>query len=144
RGWVPAVAWLMVAACGGAAGSGDSAAGKGAPSDKTALADKSSDPAERRLAAGTNIELRSDQTVTSRHNKVGDPVSATAVVDVRDEGGQMVIPRGATFLGTVREIKPAEHPGGQGTLVVSFTAVRLDGRARPINARVTHLATTMH
>jgi hypothetical protein len=142
RAWLPAVAFLVIAACHGAGDASGTAAGKNAAGDKD-LASGEKSAAVHRLAAGTAVELRADQALTSRHNKVGDPVSATAVADVRDPSGQTIIPRGAVFIGAIRAIAPAEKPGERGTLAVSFTAVRYEGHTHAIATRVTHLGTTM-
>lgn len=95
------------------------------------------------LAQGTAIELAAADTLTSRHNKKGDAVSATAASDVRDEQGRVVIPAGAVFLGTISDIAPAESPGGQGRLVLTFNRVQFGGKTYGIQARVDTLAAYM-
>jgi len=100
-------------------------------------------PVVHRLASGTTIALAADTVFTSRHNHAGDSITATVTADVRDASGAVVIPRGAVFLGTITRIAPAEHPGGQGTFVVGFAAVRYRGRTRPVATRVADMATVM-
>ncbi len=92
------------------------------------------------LAPGTAIELAAADTLTSRHNKKGDAVSATAASDVRDERGRVVIPAGAVFLGTISDIAPAESPKGQGRLVLTFNRVQFGGKTYGVQARVDTLA----
>jgi hypothetical protein len=95
------------------------------------------------LAAGTSIELVAADTLTSRHNKKGEAVRATAASDVRDERGRVVIPAGAVFLGTISDIAPAESPGGQGRLVLTFNRVEFGGKTYGVQARVDTVAAYM-
>jgi hypothetical protein len=80
--------------------------------------------------------------VTSRRNRVGERVVATVSAPVR-EGGAVVIPSGAQFLGTITAIAPAENPRQRGTLSVRFTAVRFGGNTHPIAVRVDSLPTQL-
>ncbi|MCH7685027.1 MAG: hypothetical protein IIB35_15120, partial [Gemmatimonadetes bacterium] len=75
------------------------------------------------LAAGTVFTVTAQDTLTSRHNKIGDPVSARLREGVRDESGKLVIPPGAVFLGTISDVAPAESPGGEGRMVLTFDRV---------------------
>ena len=127
---VPALPVLVVVAgCGGAGAS--RAGGRGTPRDPS-------------VAAGTQVELRSQDTINSRYNHVGDPVMAAAVRAVRDAAGDTVIPAGAEFSGTVTSIASAPNPRSLGTLAVTFSTARFGGRTYPVHLRVTSLATEMH
>jgi len=88
----------------------------------------------RTLPLGMALELAAADTIRSRLSVVGDPVTATARNDVRDERGRIVIPAGAVFTGNVAEIEAAGSPGGVGTLVLSFTEVHFGGNSYPIAA----------
>lgn len=95
------------------------------------------------LATGTTIALVARDSLNSRHNKKGDAVIArnrSAIVDGR---GRTVIPAHATFRGTISDIAPAEHPGGEGRMVVTFHRVRFGGHGYAIQARVDSLGTYM-
>jgi hypothetical protein len=86
------------------------------------------------LPQGMALELAAADTIRSRMSVVGDPVTATAHNDVRDEQGRVVIPGGAVFTGSVAEIGAAGSPGGTGTLVLSFTEVHFAGNSYRIAA----------
>jgi hypothetical protein len=87
------------------------------------------------LETGTTIMLAASDTLTSRHNKKGEVVTATATEDIRDERGRVVIPAGSLFIGTISDIAPAEGPGGQGRIVLTFNQVEIGGDRYPVAAR---------
>jgi hypothetical protein len=92
---------------------------------------------------GTVLMLAANDTLTSRHNKRGETVTATLAGDVQDTNGRTVIPAGAVLTGTISDIAPAEHPGGQGRMVLTFTQVEFGGNAYPITARTDSIASHM-
>lgn len=89
-----------------------------------------------RLGAGTPVELRNMTEINSRNNKVGDPVTASAARAVYSARGDTVIPAGAEFVGHVDALAPAERPGAEGRMVLTFDSVRLNGRTLPIRTRI--------
>jgi hypothetical protein len=93
--------------------------------------------------AGRVITLASRDSITSRRNRVGDPVRAAVLAAVTGERGETVIPEGAVFHGAVTAIAPAEQPGEPGTLSLRFTRVVIAGRSHPVEARVVSMATVM-
>jgi hypothetical protein len=92
------------------------------------------------LAEGTSLQLTAADSINSRHNKKGDPVTATSAADVRDSRGRVVIPAGAVFTGTVSDIEPG-HPGG-GRLAITFSRVGFGGKTYSVQATVDTMATT--
>lgn len=131
RGFLPHMsalgAALAAVACSGAGASGG---GRG-------------QPVERFADVGTAISMRARGQITSRENKVGDPVSAVAVTAVRAANGDTVIPVGAVFSGRVTEIAKAPNPRADGKLAVAFSSVRYGGAVHPVHLRVTSMETTM-
>lgn len=111
----------------------------GAPSTKPAA------PRAVSLVAGegTALTLAANDTLTSRHNKRGETVTATLVSDVRDANGRTVIPAGAVFVGTISDLAPAEHPGGEGRMMLTFNQVEFGGNTYPVEARTDSIATHM-
>lgn len=85
-------------------------------------------------AEGTVVMLAANDTLTSRHNKRGETVTATLSADVTDARGRTVIPAGATFVGTITDIAPAESPGGQGRMVITYTSVEFGGQSYDVAA----------
>ncbi len=99
-------------------------------------------PAAPMLAQGTSIELTAADSLTSRHNKAGEAVTATSASAVKDAQGRVVIPAGAVFLGTISDIASA-RPGGEGRLVLTFSRVQFGGKTYGVQARVDTMATVM-
>jgi hypothetical protein len=94
-------------------------------------------------AEGTVVMLAANDTLTSRHNKRGETVTATLSTAVKDARGRTVIPAGALFVGSITDIAPAESPGGQGRMVITYTSVEFGGQSYPVSARTDSIATHM-
>lgn len=95
------------------------------------------------LPAGTIITLAASDTLTSRHNAKGEPVVATNAEAVRDDAGRVVIPPAAIFSGTISDIAPAESPGGEGRLVLTFNRVQFGGAVFEVQARTDSIGAFM-
>ncbi|HXV87078.1 MAG TPA: hypothetical protein VD793_10275, partial [Gemmatimonadales bacterium] len=100
-------------------------------------------PVRLSLEEGTTVELWAADTLTSRHNKAGDAVTATTASAIRDARGREVIPAGAVFLGTISDIAPAETPGGQGRMVFTYSRVQFGGKTYAVQARSDSLGSYM-
>ena len=92
-------------------------------------------PSTPSLAEGTMIDIYATDTLTSRHHQKGQMVTATLPSALRDSRGRDVIPAGAIFSGTISDIAPAESPGGQGRLVLTYNRVSFGGRNYAVQAR---------
>ncbi|HET7039495.1 MAG TPA: hypothetical protein VFH97_06390 [Gemmatimonadales bacterium] len=106
-------------------------------------APRPSAPAALTLGEGSTIMLAASDTLTSRHNKRGETVTATAASDIRDSRGRTVIPAGSVFTGTITDIAPAESPGGQGRMVLTFNTVEIGGNRYAVSARTDSVGTYM-
>ncbi len=100
-------------------------------------------PSPPSLMAGTAATLFATDTLTSRHNKVGDTVTAFVDQPVLNDRGVEIIPAGALFFGTISDVAPAESPGGEGRMALTFTDVEIEGYLYPVSARVDSIATHM-
>jgi len=122
-----------------------SQAGSSAASEpgKSATDTRAKETRAVRLASGTALDLRSAVTITSRRNKVGDPVTATLRGAAVTSAGDTVLPAGTQFLGSITAIHEAESAGGHGTLAVAFSQVRFGGHTYPVHVTVNSMATTM-
>ena len=100
-------------------------------------------PTPPMLAEGTSIELSASDSLNSRKNKKGDAVMATSASAVSDSRGREVIPAGAVFLGTISDIAPAESPGGQGRMALTFNRVQFGGKTYSVQAAADTLGTVM-
>lgn len=95
----------------------------------------------RTLPAGTMLEVRAAHAISSRTNRAGDRVTATAVIDVRDADGQIVIPAGALPEGIIEDIKPAPNPGSRGSLSLVFHHLSFGQQSYSVLARSVALGT---
>lgn len=95
------------------------------------------------VGEGTRIDLVATDTITSRTHKKGEAITATAASAVADPSGRTVIPAGAVFTGTISDIAPAEHPGGQGRMVFTFNRVSFGGKNYAVQATQDTLGTFM-
>jgi hypothetical protein len=126
--------------------------GQAAPTQTTPAAPQQLAPTPRpaapttaRLVAGegTVVSLVANDTLTSRHNKRGETVTATLAADLTDARGRTVIPAGAIFTGTITDIAPAANPGGEGRMVLSFNMVEFGGRSYAVAARTDSIGSYM-
>jgi hypothetical protein len=81
------------------------------------------------------VTLYATDTLTSRHHQKGEFVTATLPAALTDSRGRQVIPAGAVFSGTISDIAPAESPGGQGRIVLTFNRVAFGGQSYAVQAR---------
>ncbi len=117
-----------------------------APS-KTAAAEPTPAPAPKAPASaevGTVIRTTMVDSIHSRHNKVGDVVTAKTAHDITDADGRMVIPAGSAVTLTIVEIKSSENKSDNtGKLQLKPTDVTVDGRKYPIDASVDSVQRTL-
>ncbi len=86
------------------------------------------------LEDGTPIKLRLSQTVSSADAQVNDRVEFEVLEDVSIDG-VLVIPKGATALGTVTEAVPKKRMARGGKLEIVMDSVRLvDGEKAALRA----------
>jgi hypothetical protein len=89
-----------------------------------------------RLPAGTELDLRLEQRLSSRTARVEDRVEASVVESVV-WNGRTVIPAGAIVSGYVADVEDAERMQKDGRLRLEFDSVRLaDGTRASIRGRV--------
>lgn len=117
-----------------------------APS-KTAAAEPTPAPAPKAPASaevGTVIRTTMVDSIHSRHNKVGDVVTAKTAHDITDADGRVVIPAGSAVTLTIVEIKSSENKSDNtGKLQLKPTDVTVDGRKYPIDASVDSVQRTL-
>jgi hypothetical protein len=76
------------------------------------------------LLDGTPVKLRLSQTISSSDAKVGQEIPFEVVEEVKVEGA-VVLPKGATAIGTVTEANPKKSMGRQGKLNINISYARL-------------------
>ena len=89
------------------------------------------------LPAGTVISIFINDTITSRHNRVGDGITATIAQPVVDTDGEVAIPVGAVVLGVITDIAPED----EGRFVLTFYGVVFGGSTHSMQARIINLHT---
>lgn len=88
------------------------------------------------IPAGTEFDVRLQQTLSSETNLVEDRFEATTMVDLRD-GEQVLVPAGSTMRGVVSAVTKAGRVERTGKMTVAFDRVTIAGRSYPIQATVT-------
>jgi hypothetical protein len=81
-------------------------------------------PVPHTLLDGTPVKLRLSQTISSSDAKVGQEIPFEVIEDVKVED-VVVLPKGATAIGTVTEANPKKSMGRGGKLNMSITYARL-------------------
>jgi hypothetical protein len=73
---------------------------------------------------GTPVKLRLSQTISSADARVGQEIPFEVVEEIKIDG-VVVIPKGATAIGTVTECNPKKSMGRAGKLNISISYARL-------------------
>ena len=81
-------------------------------------------PQPHTLMDGTPVKLRLSETMTSATAKVGQEVPFEVTEDLTVDG-VVVLPKGATAIGTVTDCNPRKSMGRAGKLDISITYARL-------------------
>jgi hypothetical protein len=80
------------------------------------------------VAAGTQISVRTEETIDSAKAAEGQTFPAEVTQDVRDASGAVVIPRGANAAIIIRSASKGGHFRGTSDLVLDLAWVAVDGR----------------
>ncbi len=80
------------------------------------------------LPEGTLLKVRTSEFLDSKKAKDGTPVEFTVVRDVY-AGGVLAIPRGATVMGQVTNVKKAGALGGSPELGLTLSSLYLEGKS---------------
>jgi len=88
------------------------------------------------VPAGTELDVRLSQSLSSSTNLVEDRFEATTQVDLRD-GDRVIVPAGSVMRGVVSSVTKAGRVERTGKLTVAFDQVTINRRAYPIRGTVT-------
>lgn len=88
------------------------------------------------VPAGTEMDVRLQNSLNSGIVLVEDRFEATSLVDLSVEG-RTVIPAGSIFRGVVTAVEPATRTNRTARMTVSFDQVTVNGRAYPMRGTVT-------
>lgn len=91
----------------------------------------------REIPAGTQLDVRLDQTVSSKTSRVEERVEATTVSPVTING-RTVVPAGTVVIGHVAEVDDADRGQRDGRIRLEFTSLQFpDGTRADIRSSVT-------
>ncbi|HTM51497.1 MAG TPA: YMGG-like glycine zipper-containing protein [Bryobacteraceae bacterium] len=80
------------------------------------------------LPAGTQVVVRTDETIDSRKAAEGQTFAAEIAKDVRDAHGDMVIPRGSNAQLVIRSASRGKRFTGASDLVLDLQSISIGGR----------------
>lgn len=95
-----------------------------------------SNQSARTIPAGSELDVRLSNALTSDTAKVEDAVEATTVVDLF-RGQDLIVPAGSRLTGYVSSVERASRTDRQGKLTVQFTRLIVNGRNYDARAHVT-------
>ncbi|MBI4521521.1 MAG: hypothetical protein HY701_11845 [Gemmatimonadetes bacterium] len=95
-----------------------------------------SEPPALRIAAGANLMLRFDETLSTATSREGDVFYAEVIEDVLDGRGTVLVPIGAVVRGRVTQADRSTTPDQEPILAISVDALMIDGTEYPIAASV--------
>lgn len=87
------------------------------------------------IPAGTEIDVRLADRLSSDTAEIEDRFEATTAVDLR-QNGRIVIPAGSLVRGVVTDVRNAGRIERKGELQLSFDSITVNGRQYPIRATV--------
>ena len=85
------------------------------------------------IPAGSLIQVRTAEAVSSKRATEGTPVEFTVIRDV-NANGAIAIPRGATVHGVVTEVRQAGQLAGAPELALQLTSLDMGGRSYPLDS----------
>jgi hypothetical protein len=97
--------------------------------DKTAIQSKT-----LMVPTGTEVSLRSDETIDSEDAAEGQTYAAEVTNDVRDDSGDVVIPRGANAKLAIKSATKGGRIKGASDLVVALQSIAVGGKEYLVNA----------
>jgi hypothetical protein len=90
------------------------------------------------IPVSQELDVRLQQSLSSKTAKVEDRFEATTVVDLK-QGAEVLIPAGTVVRGVVTSVQPAGRIERKGSLTLSFDRVTVQGREIPVRATATQV-----
>jgi hypothetical protein len=107
-----------------------------APRSSTSTRTQSPAASGSEVPAGTEVDVRLQNSLNSGTAQVEDRFEATTLVDLNIEG-RTVIPAGALMRGVVSSVEPATRTNRTAKMTVSFDQITVNDRTYPIRGTVT-------
>jgi outer membrane lipoprotein SlyB len=105
-----------------------------APAPPPARAQTTASPNE--VPAGTELDVRLQNSLNSGTAKVEDRFEGTTLVDL-NVNGRVLIPAGSVMRGVLTSVEPATRTNRTAKMTVSFDQVTVNGRSYPMRGTVT-------
>lgn len=93
------------------------------------------------LPAGSTMDVRLNQKLSTEDNKVGDTFTASVVSNVVASNGEIVVPAGATVTGRITALDDSDDPTDRALIQLQFERLSFNGRNYSFGANVTNVAT---
>jgi len=107
-----------------------------APSSSSTSSSSRSSSSSMEVPVGTELDVRTQQSLSSAMSQIEDRFEATTLVDL-SEGNRVIVPAGSTLRGVVSGVNKAGRLDRKGSLTLAFDQVTIRGRNYPIKATVT-------
>ncbi len=93
------------------------------------------------LPAGTALDLKLNNTISTRSSQQGDNFTATVAAPVYSTSGDvLLVPQGSTVAGTVASVQRSGSVSGKSQLQLNFQTLNLpDGSRLPLRAQVSQV-----
>jgi hypothetical protein len=92
--------------------------------------------ARRTLPVGTEIKVSLNDSINSRHDTVGQPLSAHVMEAVTSPAGETMIRAGAPVRLTITKLEPAKSRSAAGQVTFRVDGIEVGGRLQEISADV--------
>jgi hypothetical protein len=90
------------------------------------------------LPEGTQVSVRTEETIDSGRAVEGQTFAGEVTANVRDAGGDTVIPRGANADLVIRSVSKGGKIRGASDLVVDLSSISIDGQLYQVSAGGVH------
>lgn len=88
---------------------------------------------ERMVPAGTELDVRLEQALSSETVSVEQRFEATLAADIYQDN-RVLIPAGSRVRGVVSSVEPATRTNRRGEMTLAFDQITIDGRSYPMRA----------
>jgi hypothetical protein len=122
---------LALASCNKVDSTGQAQAPANTPSQPVAATPPPAPPPPLEIPAGTTLEVRVNEALSTARNREGDKFTATLEIPLR-VGEQPVVPQGARLEGVVIESSPSGRVKGRAVIGIRMDAVEYGGQMIPI------------
>ena len=138
-----AILAMASAGCGGAPPAQGTSASSGAASTPRNAAPAPAPPQEIELTPGTIVAVRLTRTLSTAHDRAGDPFDAILDRPVVLDGRE-VLPRGTRFQGHVTTADASGRLNGRAVMALTLDSFTLDGRRYAIETSLDNRASDAH